>query len=116
MEEHGSNAYLVNTGWTGGAYGVGERMSLPATRKIIDAILDGALENAEYETLPVFNLEIPKEVPGVDSKILNPRNAWGSQEEFDKTIRVLAEKFITNFEKYATNEEGKALVAAGPQV
>ena len=77
MEEHGSNAYLVNTGWTGGAYGVGERMSLPATRKIIDAILDGTLENAEYETLPVFNLEIPKEVPGVDSKILNPRNAWG---------------------------------------
>lgn len=116
MEEHGSNAYLVNTGWTGGAYGVGERMSLPETRRIIDAILDGTLENAEYETLPVFNLEIPKEVPGVELKILNPRNAWGSQEEFDKTIRVLAKKFITNFEKYATNEGGKALVAAGPQI
>lgn len=116
MEEHGSTAYLVNTGWVGGPYGVGERMDLPSTRKIIDAILEGTLDDAEYETLPYFNLAIPKAVPGVDSKVLNPRNSWENPEEWDEAAKKLSKKFIDNFVAFTDNEEGKRLVAAGPVI
>jgi phosphoenolpyruvate carboxykinase (ATP) len=115
MKMHGSKAYLVNTGWIGGAYGVGNRIDITATRNIIDAILDGSIDEAEAEVLPVFNLKIPKVVHGVDSHFLNPRNAWKSAEEWDKAALELAEKFINNFESFTDNEEGKRLVAAGPQ-
>ncbi len=116
MEMNGSTAYLVSTGWVGGPYGVGERMDLPSTRKIIDAILDGTLDDAEYEMLPYFNLSIPKEVEGVDSVLLNPRNAWNNSEEWDAAAHNLAEKFINNFKAFTDNEEGKRLVEAGPKL
>ena len=83
IEAHGSTAYLVNTGWIGGPYGVGKRIDIPSTRAIIDAILDGSLDNAEYEKLPVFGLDIPKAVNNVDSKLLNPRNLWNDPTAWD---------------------------------
>lgn len=116
MEQNGAEAYLVNTGWIGGACGTGKRIDLPSTRKIIDAILDGSLDKAEYETLPIFGLSIPKSVNGVDPKLLNPRNLWGCQEEWDKSAESLAKKFINNFESFTDNDEGKRLVSAGPQL
>ncbi len=116
MEENNSEAYLVNTGWIGGPYGVGKRIDLPTTRKIVDAILDGSLDKAEYETIPYFNLAVPKALDGIDSKVFNPRNLWEDPEEWDKAARSLAEKFIKNFESFTDNEEGKRLVAAGPQI
>lgn len=116
MQQHRTSAYLVNTGWTCGPYGVGNRIDIPSTRAIIDAILDGSLEAAEYEELPVFRLMIPKAVNGVKSKILNPRNLWQNPEDWDASAVNLAKKFIANFENYTDNEEGKRLVAAGPYV
>ncbi len=116
MKEHGSTAYLVNTGWIGGGYGVGKRMDLPSTRRIIDAILDGTLDNAEYETLPYFGLATPKNIDGVDSKILNPRNTWKNPEDWDKGAIELAKKFIQNFENFTDNDEGRRLVDAGPKI
>ena len=116
MKEHGSSAYLVNTGWIGGPYGVGKRIDIPSTRAIIDAILDGSLENAEYEEIPVFGLMIPKSVKGVDSKILNPRNLWQKPEEWDASSINLGKQFIANFSNFTDNDEGKRLIAAGPKV
>ena len=116
MEQHHSRAYLVNTGWIGGAYGVGKRIDLPSTRAIIDAILRGDLIDAEFETLPIFNLRVPKSVMGVDPKMLNPRNAWANAADWEKAARALAEKFVANFKNFTDNEAGKRLVAAGPQL
>jgi len=114
MMEHKSNAYLVNTGWIGGAYGVGKRIDITATRNIITAILEGYLENVEYEKLPVFNLYIPKQIPGVDEKLLNPANAWNTKEDYINQAKMLASKFINNFNKFTDKEEGKRLIEAGP--
>ncbi|HZJ74781.1 MAG TPA: phosphoenolpyruvate carboxykinase (ATP) [Perlabentimonas sp.] len=116
MEQHGSKAYLVNTGWVGGSYGVGNRIDLSATRAIINAILDGSIENEEFETMPVFNLQIPKSLKGVDSKLLNPRNSWPNPEGWDAAAKSLAERFIANFENFTDNEAGKNLIKAGPQI
>ena len=116
MELHGSIAYLVNTGWVGGPYGVGERMDLPSTRLIIDAILDGSLENIEYEEIPYFGLQIPKAIPGIGEGILNPRNAWQNPEDWDKSAKDLAQRFIDNFVAFTDNEEGKRLIGAGPKI
>jgi len=116
MDEHGSSAYLVNTGWIGGPYGVGNRIDIPSTRAIIDAILDGSLENAEYEELPVFQLMIPKHVHNVKSTLLNPRNLWDDPEKWDTAALNLARKFIDNFNNFTDTEEGKRLIAAGPKV
>ena len=115
MIEHGATAYLVNTGWIGGAYGEGKRIDLPSTRRIISAILDGTLDNAQYETLPVFGLNVPKAIDGVKSEILNPRNSWNNPAEYDTQAKNLAAKFIANFENFTDNDEGKRLVAAGPK-
>jgi len=115
MEEHGATAYLVNTGWTGGGYGVGKRIELEQTRNIIKAILDGSIENAEYVELPTFGLHIPTKVEGVDSVILNPKNTWKYDTAYVKQAQELAEKFIENFENFTDTEEGKRLVAAGPK-
>jgi len=95
---------------------VGERMDLPSTRKIIDAILDGTLDHLEYEQIPYFNLWIPKEVPGCDKGITNPRNSWQDPADWDEAAKKLAKKFIDNFVSFTDNEEGKRLVAAGPQI
>jgi len=112
MDANGATAYLVNTGWNG----TGKRISIKDTRGIIDAILDGSIEKAETKILPYFNLEIPTELPGVDSGILDPRDTYQDAEEWNVKAKELAELFIKNFEQYTDNEEGKALVAAGPQL
>ncbi|MDD4215328.1 MAG: phosphoenolpyruvate carboxykinase (ATP), partial [Bacteroidales bacterium] len=116
MKQHGSAAYLVNTGWIEGPYGVGRRIDIPSTRAIIDAILDGSLVDVEYEDLPVFGLNIPKAVKGVNSKILNPRNIWANPAEWDAAAKNLGEKFIKNFNSFTDNVEGKRLVSAGPKL
>ncbi len=116
MKQYNSKAWLVNTGWIGGPYGVGNRIDLPSTRAIINAILDGSLNDAEYETLPLFNLQIPKAVNNVDSNLLNPRNLWDDKEAYDKQAKMLAEQFIENFKNYMDNEEGKRLAEFGPEL
>ncbi|MGI9277002.1 MAG: phosphoenolpyruvate carboxykinase (ATP) [Endozoicomonas sp.] len=112
MEEHGATAYLVNTGWNG----TGKRISIKATRAIIDAIMDGSIDETQTEDLPYFGLHVPQSVPGVDDGILNPQDTYEDSGEWDRKARDLADRFITNFNKFTDNEEGKALVAAGPQI
>lgn len=112
MEANGAEAYLVNTGWNG----TGKRISIKDTRGIINAILNGSIENAETKTIPVFNLEVPTSLPGVDSAILDPRDTYTNKEDWNKKANKLAGLFVENFEMYTDNEEGKALVAAGPSV
>jgi len=112
MEEHDAEAYLVNTGWNG----TGKRISIKDTRGIITAILDGSIEGAPTKNLPIFNLEIPTELQGVDAGILDPRDTYANTGEWKTRAKDLAGRFIKNFEKYTDNEEGKALVAAGPQL
>jgi phosphoenolpyruvate carboxykinase (ATP) len=117
MEKYHAEGWLVNTGWVGGAYGRGGyRIDLPDTRKIIDAILGGQLDSVEYELVPIFNLRIPKSVPGINNNILNPRNIWKNPEEWDEAARALAVKFIKNFESFADTEETRKLLASGPSV
>lgn len=116
MKAHNAEAYLVNTGWIGGAYGTGKRIDLPTTRAIINAILDGKLDVAEYDTLPVFGLHIPKALEGIDSKIFNPRGLWEKPEEWDAAAKDLAQRFIDNFHNFTDSDDAKALVAAGPQI
>lgn len=116
MMEHEANAYLVNTGWTGGAYGIGHRMSIKDTRKIIDAILDGSIENGEWENFPLFNFEIPKALKGVDSAVLKPRNTWKNQQAYDDQLETLASMFVKNFEKFTDVEAGKRLAGFGPNL
>ena len=115
-DKYESEAYLVNTGWIGGPAGVGRRIDIPSTRAIIDAILDGSIENAEFEELPIFGLMIPKRLHDVDSKLLNPRNLWENPTDWDAQARKLAEKFIKNFENFADTEHGRSLVPAGPKL
>ncbi|MGQ4276760.1 phosphoenolpyruvate carboxykinase (ATP) [Pseudidiomarina sp. E22-M8] len=113
MEDAGAEAYLVNTGWNG----TGKRISIKATRAIIDAILDGSIEDAEFVNLPYFNLAIPSQLAGVeDTSILDPRNTYADATEWDLKAKDLARRFVANFEKFTDNDEGKALVAAGPQL
>lgn len=113
IAKHGSDVYLINTGWTGGAYGVGKRMSLPATRAIVTAALNGELAKADYETEPYFGLAIPKSCPGVDSAILNPKNVWADKKEYDRLAKKLAASFVENFKKYS--KMPKEIVEAGPK-
>lgn len=111
MAASGAEAYLVNTGWNGS----GKRISIKATRAIIDAILDGSIENAEFVQLPYFNLAMPTALHGVDDvSILDPRNTYANAAEWELKAKDLAKRFIDNFIKFTDNEEGKALVAAGP--
>ena len=112
MESVGAKAYLVNTGWNG----TGKRISIKDTRGIINAILDGSIDKAPTKKIPYFNFEVPTELPGVDSAILDPRDTYANASEWDVKAKDLAGRFIKNFTKFTTNEEGKALVAAGPQL
>ncbi|MFP4557369.1 MAG: phosphoenolpyruvate carboxykinase (ATP) [Bacteroidales bacterium] len=117
MVNHRAKAYLVNTGWIGGAYGKGgKRIDLKSTRTIINSILDGSIEESTFETLPIFNLQIPRTLEGVNSDVLNPRNSWTNPSDWDKAARELAIKFIENFENFTDTEAGMRLVAAGPQI
>ncbi|PUE63738.1 phosphoenolpyruvate carboxykinase (ATP) [Arcobacter caeni] len=116
IDQHKVNVYLVNTGWTGGAYGTGSRMSIKNTRACINAILDGSINESEFELLPVFNLKIPKTLKGVDTEVLNPRNTWKDKESYDETKRKLASMYIKNFKKYLTLESEFDFTAAGPSL
>jgi len=112
MEAAGSSAYLVNTGWNG----TGKRISIKDTRKIIDAILDGSIDHAPTRMIPFFNLEVPTELKEVDSGILDPRDTYADPAQWEKKARDLSQRFIKNFEQFTDNEEGKALMEAGPQL
>lgn len=116
MEKHGARAWLVNTGWSGGAYGTGERMSLSITRRIIDAIFDGSLDQTEFAPFPVFGFEVPTRMDGVDSKVLGARETWDDPDAFDATLKNLAGMFVNNFSKYTDTPEGERLVGAGPKL
>ncbi|MCR5769360.1 MAG: phosphoenolpyruvate carboxykinase (ATP) [Lachnospiraceae bacterium] len=111
MQKSGAKAYLVNTGWNG----TGKRISIKDTRGIIDAILNGDVLKAPTKKIPVFDFEVPTELPGVDTGILDPRDTYADPTEWDKKAADLAGRFVKNFKKYETNEAGKALVAAGPK-
>tara|TARA_B100001250_G_scaffold166369_1_gene143225 strand:+ start:3976 stop:5538 length:1563 start_codon:yes stop_codon:yes gene_type:complete len=100
LKKHSAQAWLVNTGWSGGAYGTGERIDLPVTRRMLTAILDGELENTTFVSDPNFKILIPEEVPGVDSQILNPRNTWNDKEAYDAKAKDLIALFKNNFIKY----------------
>ncbi|MGR5129665.1 phosphoenolpyruvate carboxykinase (ATP) [Photobacterium swingsii] len=112
MEAAGAEAYLVNTGWNG----TGKRISIQDTRGIIDAILDGSIDTAETKDIPIFNLEVPTSLPGVDPAILDPRDTYTDPLQWESKAEDLAQRFINNFEKYTDTTEGASLVAAGPQV
>ncbi|EIT6977108.1 TPA: phosphoenolpyruvate carboxykinase (ATP) [Vibrio vulnificus] len=112
MEEAGAEAYLVNTGWNGS----GKRISIQDTRGIIDAILDGSIEEAPTKHVPIFNLEVPTSLPGVDPTILDPRDTYVDPLQWESKAQDLAQRFINNFAKYTDNAEGQSLVAAGPQL
>ncbi|HOW30395.1 MAG TPA: phosphoenolpyruvate carboxykinase (ATP) [Bacteroidales bacterium] len=112
MEKVNAKAYLVNTGWNG----TGKRISIKDTRAIIDAILDGSIDKATTHILPYFNLEIPNELIGVNTSVLDPRNTYPSIEDWNVKAADLAKRFIDNFVKYTDNDEGKRLIAAGPSL
>ena len=112
MKKSGAKAYLVNTGWNG----TGKRISIPDTRGIIDAILNGDINKAETKKIPIFDFEVPTSLPGVSTEILDPRDTYADASEWEKKAKDLAARFQKNFKKYETNEAGKALVAAGPQL
>ena len=112
MEKSGAKAYLVNTGWNG----TGKRISIKDTRGIIDAILNGDILTAPTKKIPFFNFEVPTELNGVDTAILDPRDTYKNPEDWEVKAKDLASRFIKNFQKYTVDEAGKALVAAGPQL
>ncbi len=112
MKEHNVNVWMINTGWSGGPYGIGSRMKLPYTRAMITAALEGKLDQVTYEAHPIFGMLIPTECPNVPSDILNPRNTWSNKENYDSKAKDLAKQFIKNFEKYAAGVNEETLAAA----
>lgn len=115
LDKHGSHAFLVNSGWSGGPYGVGKRMSIDTTRACIHAILDGSINDVEFRTDPVFGYQVPVSLEGVESAVLDPRSTWSDPAAYDAQERKLAEMYIENFKKY----EGKGSVdytEFGPKV
>ena len=112
MEKSGAKAYLVNTGWNG----TGKRISIKDTRGIIDAILDGSIDKAPTKTIPYFDFVVPTALPGVDPKILDPRDTYANASDWETKAKDLSERFIKNFKKFEGNAAGKALVAAGPKL
>ncbi|MEO8962269.1 MAG: phosphoenolpyruvate carboxykinase (ATP), partial [Ginsengibacter sp.] len=113
IEEHGVNVWMINTGWSGGPYGIGKRIKLSYTRAMITAAMEGKLTDMAYEPTDVFKMKIPKECPGVPSDILNPRNTWKDKSQYDEAARKLAMKFIENFKKFE-NQAGEDIIAAAP--
>jgi len=112
LKMHNAQCWLVNTGWFGGAYGVGSRMKLPLTRAMVRAAVNGQLRSAEYETEAIFGLHIPKSCPDVPNELLNPRNSWADKAAYDKQAAELAERFRKNFEKFEASPE---IRNAGPK-
>lgn len=115
LSKHQAPAWLINTGWVGGKFGEGSRISLKHTRAIIDAIHNGSLVNANYSSMPVFGLEVPDACAGVPSELLNPRNSWKDKSAFDTTANLLASQFVENFEQYQ-DEMTPDVLAGGPSV
>jgi phosphoenolpyruvate carboxykinase (ATP) len=114
LDKHGSHAYLVNSGWAGGPYGEGERMSIKTTRSCIDAILDGSIQDAEFKHDPVFGFEVPVALKGVDPAVLDIRGTWSDPSKYDVQAKKLADMYVKNFKKY----EGKGSIdytKFGPQ-
>ncbi len=116
IDEHGVHVYLVNTGWTGGPYGTGKRMSIKDTRACIDAILDGSINKCEFNTTITFRLKVPKTLGDIDPNLLNPRNSWPDKEAFDTQRDKLAGMFIENFHRYDGNGGEFDYASAGPQL
>ena len=112
MAEHGSTAWLINTGWSGGSYGVGSRMKIKYTRAMLNAALDGELDDVEYTTDERFGFEIPKSCPGVPSDVLVPRQTWGDGVAYDATADKLAAMFNENFERYSAGVSDEVNAAA----
>ncbi|MFL5961369.1 MAG: phosphoenolpyruvate carboxykinase (ATP) [Gaiellaceae bacterium] len=115
LEEHGSTVWLLNTGWTGGPFGEGERMPIHATRTMLSAALSGALEDSEFRVDALFGFEVPTAVPGVDAKLLDPRSTWSDPDEYDRKARELAQMFAVNFAK-RFGDVGESIRAAGPNL
>ncbi|MBX2860838.1 MAG: phosphoenolpyruvate carboxykinase (ATP) [Vampirovibrio sp.] len=113
IHEHKVNVYLINTGWQGGPYGVGKRISIPHTRAMVTAALNGDLESVDYDTHPVLNIQVPTTCPGVPSEMLNPRNSWSDKAAYDTAVVKLAQMFVNNFKNFHGVDH---LVAAGPKV
>jgi phosphoenolpyruvate carboxykinase (ATP) len=114
IKENNVNVWLVNTGWTGGPFGTGSRMKLKYTRAMLNAALSGNLDNVNYETHPIFGVNIPTQCPEVPSNLLNPRNTWANKNDYDKKASYLASLFNKNFEKYAEGVT-KEILAAAPK-
>jgi len=113
IDEHGSNVYLINTGWSGGKYGVGKRISIKYTRAMVAAALNGELDQVKFELDPIFNVFVPTECPNVPSELLNPRNTWTNKLEYDKAAKDLATRFVKNFNKYQNMPRN--IIDAGPR-
>ena len=112
MREHEVNVWMINTGWSGGPYGIGHRMNLPYTRAMITAALEGKLDKVTFEAHPVFGVMMPTSCPNVPSEILNPRNTWVDKENYDKEAKELAKEFVENFKQYADGVSEEILAAA----
>ena len=113
IRQHQSQCWLVNTGWTGGAYGQGQRMKIAHTRAMVDTLLSGGLNNVPYETDPVFGLHVPQSCPGVPGQVLNPRNTWADPAAYDEQAYKLAGMFSANFAQF-TGDVPAEVLAAGP--
>ena len=116
LDEHGSTVWLINTGWTGGAFGEGSRMPISATRTLVEAALSGELDDVEFRTDEVFGFEVPVQVPGVENKLLTPRETWRDADAYDRKARELARMFRDNFEKKFAADAPAGVTAAGPAV
>jgi phosphoenolpyruvate carboxykinase (ATP) len=115
IERYGVKCWLVNTGWVGGAYGVGKRISIKYTRALLNAALTGKLDNVQYKTDPVFGFEVPMHCPDVPDEILEPSSSWSNKAEYDKKYLQLAQRFVENFKKFET-ETPREVIEAGPRV
>jgi phosphoenolpyruvate carboxykinase (ATP) len=115
LDRHGADVWLVNTGWTGGPFGEGERMPIQATRTMLHAALSGRLKDAELRTDEVFGFQVPTAISGVDSKLLDPRSTWRDSEEYDRKARELAQMFVDNFAK-RFGDVSESVRAAGPNL
>ena len=115
IQKHSANIFLVNSGWMGGAYGVGKRISIKDTRTCVDNILSGDINGSEFEALPIFGLSVPKAMKNINSQMLNPRNLWQDKEAYDATLQKLANMFVTNFKRY-DQYDGATYSKAGPQL
>src|SRR5690606_33016727 len=112
IARHSVDCWLVNTGWTGGPYGEGERMPIKVTRALLAAALDGSLANVEMRVDPFFGFEVPAEVPGIDAKILRPRDTWPDAQAYDRQARELVDMFVANFAKFEAHVDADVMAAA----